>query len=180
MKTLLLTITFFQCLTLLFGQSSAKRVKLYDARIMLANGKLDHKTNLYLLTDSALFVTSRPILKSEILNYDYSTNRKLLIEDIETIKVRHRNSVGRGFLYGALSGLVLGALVGTIWQGTDESFTGLYYAFGIAFTMVPSSLIGGALGSINRKFHINQDFNNYQQARPKLADYTITHSLNTE
>lgn len=173
MKALLFTIAFFHCFTFLLGQSPSIKVKIYDAQIILIEGKLDQRVNLFELTDSAIFITNTSLLKSEIQHYDYSTNRILFPENIKLIKARQKGSVGKGLMYGAVSGVIIGTLLGASWTDTDQGNVGYSILIGIGFSIMPTTLIGGALGSINRKFHINQNYNTYQQLRPELEKYTI-------
>lgn len=101
-------------------------------------------------------------------------NKTIMIKDIKKLHFRKSNSESKGFLYGALAGFALGAIIGTL--GEDDSFPIPLLALAGGITLaVPGTLIGGLIGSAKVNFPINGNQNNYNMQRAKLEKYKYSY-----
>ena len=169
------------CLNSLNAQDTFQKIKIYRTWVSLNSEPFKIKGVLYEVKDSSILVSRSVVIQ------DYSTDRfeiaKLNINNIETIKTRRKNSIGKGVLIGAVSGLVVGVLIGLI-DGDDPPCTSgswicLRYTAGQKALMagVPLAVsgagIGALIGSIKVKIPINGNINNYNRNKNKLRKYTI-------
>ncbi|MCK4407749.1 MAG: hypothetical protein KAV44_08750 [Bacteroidales bacterium] len=169
------------CLNSLNAQDTFQKIKIYRTWVSLNSEPFKIKGVLYEVKDSSILVSRSVVIQ------DYSTDSfeiaKLNINNIETIKTRRKNSIGKGVLIGAVSGLVVGVLIGLI-DGDDPpcpsgSWICLRYTAGQKALMagVPLAVsgagIGALIGSIKVKIPINGNINNYNRNKNKLRKYTI-------
>ena len=95
-------------------------------------------------------------------------------ENINTVKIYRKGSVGRGLLIGFLSGAVIGIATGLI-SGDDDpnqwfSMTAGEKAFGGAVIFgAAGSAAGAIIGLIHKQFTINGKKERYQQMRGSMA-----------
>ncbi len=96
------------------------------------------------------------------------------LENINTVKIYKKGSVGRGLLIGFLSGAVIGIATGLI-SGDDPpnqwfSMSAGEKAFGGALIFGSMGAATGAvIGLIHKKFTINGNKEKYQQMRGSMA-----------
>ena len=98
--------------------------------------------------------------------------------NIETIKTRRNNNIGRGILIGTLTGFVCGGLLGLVsgddppdnlWPWTAEEKA---IIFGSSLAVCGAG-IGGGIGLIKVTIPINGSINNYNRSKIRLQDYSI-------
>ena len=169
------------CLNSLNAQDTIQMIKIYRTWVSLNREPFKIKGVLYEIKDSSILVSSSVVIQ------DYSTNRfkivKLNINNIETIKTRRKNSIGKGVLIGAVSGFVVGGLIGLI-DGDDPPcptdswfcmrFTAEEKALMAGVPLaVGGAVIGALIGSIKVKIPINGSINNYNRNKNKLKKYSI-------
>jgi hypothetical protein len=133
---------------------------------------------LYQVADSSILVSSS--LKRE----DYSTNNftvaSVNISDIEGITLREKGAAGKGAIFGAVSGLLVGVFVGgVIDDGTPSSGFQIISSGGlIAFFAGTGTLVGtgvGALLGASAKINIpiNRSMDKYEKKKSRLRRYAI-------
>jgi len=123
--------------------------------------------------------------EDHIVFSDFSTYKKeqINIPNLESLAFRKNGKVGKGILYGTLSGLVLGTIIGSVaappaddcgaFQGfCDLETTG--YIFGGAIIGAPvGALIGGLIGSAKIKIPINGNQQTYKSQLKELEKYSF-------
>ena len=146
MKTLLLIPVFL--LSALFtsqAQSpSSKHKRQYRTWISFQGDKVIKKGVLYETRDSSILILTTEI---EPESQDISNNNLATfdIKNINVIKVRRKNAIGRGILIGGITGAALGTLIGLTANNTAENDK---VEAGVSFTAtIASSLFFGAIGS---------------------------------
>ena len=107
MQSFLHIICILGFISSLLGQPLSNKFILFDAIIITNEGKIDHKVNLFQLSDSAIFITNSSLKKSHLLNHDFGSNRMIRIENIKTIKIRRKGAIRRGFTMGAMTGVLI-------------------------------------------------------------------------
>lgn len=141
--------------------------KIYKTWVSLNEEPFKIKGVLYELKDSSILVSNSVIIK------DYSTNRfetiNLHMNSIETIKTRRNNGIGRGVWIGAVSGFVIGGLVGLVGFPDDPLAAPFYCNIGAA----AGTGIGALVGSFKVKIPINGNINNYNKQKNKLRKYSL-------
>ena len=169
------------CLNSLNAQDTIQKIKIYRTWVSLNSEPFKIKGVLYEIKDSSILVSSSVVIQ------DYSTDKfeivKLHINNIETIKTRRNNNIGRGVLIGAITGFAVGSLIGLI-SGDDPpcpsgSWICFRYSAGEKALMagVPLAVggagIGALIGSIKVKIPINGSINSYNRNKNKLGEYPI-------
>lgn len=169
------------CLNSLNAQDTIQKIKIYRTWVSLNSEPFKIKGVLYEIKDSSILVSSSVVIQ------DYSIDRfevaNLHINNIETIKTRRKNNIGKGVLIGAVSGFVLGGLIGLI-SGDDPPctsgslicfrFTAEEKALGTGVPLaVGGAGIGSLIGSIKVKIPINGSINSYNRNKNKLREYSI-------
>jgi len=168
MKILKLTalLVIFLSTNFVYTQEKIKKVKVYKTWVSLMNESKIIGV-LYKLNDSSIFVT------------DIKTNvsKEIYIKDIQKIKIRRKNSIGRGALIGGATGLVAGGLLGLA-EGDDS---GGWFAmsaeekavgYGVFFSGVGAG-VGVLAGTIKKKFNINGSIDNYNKDKEELKEYVV-------
>ena len=176
-----ISLTVLCCLSTVNAQDTIQKNKIYRAWISLSSEPFKTKGILYEIKDSSILVTSPAFIK------DYSMDRseivQLNITNIETIRIRRKNSIGKGVLIGAVTGFAVGGLIGLI-SGNDppcdsQSFICLRYTAGEKALLagIPLSAggagIGALIGSIKVQIPINGNINNYTKNKNKLTEYSF-------
>ena len=169
------------CLNTVNAQDTIHKNKIYRTWISLNSEPFKTKGFLYDLKDSSILVTS------SIAIQDYSVDRsgivQLHINNIESIRTRRKNRVGKGVLIGAISGFAVGGLIGLI-SGDDppcdsHSLICIRYTAGEKAILagIPLSIggagIGALIGSVKVVIPINGSINNYNKKKDKLRGYTF-------
>jgi hypothetical protein len=182
MKTHLIKIIglfiFFQFLGVQSVNSQDQKLKTkYKTWLVTTPDIVTSKAHLYQLKDSSInFANSL-----YPLNPGFS--KEIEIRNIDVIKVRRKGRVFRGTLIGAVSGLVLGIVIGNAAVKTDEcddpcpslgisEEAGKILVVGLVGTVVGGS-IGAAIGSMKVSIPINGKQSKYQEQKIKLQKYLI-------
>jgi len=158
------------------AQHTNQRNKIYRTWVSLNTEPLKIKGFLYHTNDSSILVSNSKVIQ------EYSTERYEIAElhynNIETIKARRNNNIGRGVLIGTLSGFAFGGLLGLV-SGDDPPDTLWPWTAGEKAIVYGSSLavcgagIGGGIGLIKVTIPINGSFNNYNRNKTRLQEYSM-------
>lgn len=173
MKTLKLAALMIMILNVnfIYPQEKIKKVKIYKTWVSLMDESEIHGI-LYQLKDSSILVTNMKMEESQEID----------IKDIQKIKIRRKNSIGRGAIIGGASGLVVGGLIGYMNGDDEDSDNGLNFiamsaeekavSSGILF-MTLGAGTGILIGTIKKKFDINGNISNYNKNIQQLRKYVI-------
>lgn len=158
------------------AQDTIQKIKIYRTWVSLNSEPFKIKGVLYEIKDSSILVSSSVVIQ------DYSTDKfeivKLHINNINTIKTRRNNNIGRGILIGALTGFAVGGLTGLV-SGDDPPDSFWPWTAGEKAIIIGSSLavcgagIGGGIGLIKVRIPINGSINSYNRNKNKLVEYPI-------
>lgn len=177
-----LLLSYFYCLSA--QDDSAKfltvkdinRFKIYKTWISVFN---DSKINgiLYEVKDSSILV-SNSIMKQDYINGNFDLSQ-INYNRIDIVKIRAKNSVGKGTLIGALTGFAVGGMLGIL-SGDDDpeevyfASTAEQKAVGNAVVMSILGVgIGAIVGSIKVKIPIKGNMEDFNRSKNKLKKYTI-------
>lgn len=170
MKTLKLIALVVMILNMnfIYTQEKVQKVKNYKTWITL-NDESEIHGILYQLKDSSIVVT----------NTKTDGTQEIDIKDIQKIKIRRKNSIGRGAVIGGVSGLVVGGIVGYM-NGDDPDGISLFkmsaegkaVSSGILFMPLGAGT-GILIGTIKKKFDINGNVSNYNKNIQQLRKYVI-------
>ncbi len=111
-----------------------------------------------------------------ISNLKNIEKQRIYFNDIKIIKFRRKGEIGRGVLFGALTGFAVGGLIGLA-SGDDKGYL-INFTAGekglLAGTLltIPGAIIGGLLGSIKIKIPINGNTHNQ---KAKLLKYKLSY-----
>lgn len=156
----------------LFAQDTVLKREYYiKARVWETTGKMH---NLYLadINDTAVILSAKPIS----FRRSFTDANALNYQQIDIAVVKRRGSVGRGILFGSLSGMVLGGLVGAItYRKCDECIwdfgIGGDIAAGAILGTGSGALIGGVIGALAQKrFVIGGNKQKFDQLRLSVLD----------
>lgn len=111
-----------------------------------------------------------------ITNHSNQEKTEINFDNIKAIKFREKGIVGRGVLYGALSGFVFGGVIGFA-MGDDRpgpvSFTAQEKAISLGLGLaIPGALLGALAGSAKITIPINGNSKNQKE---KLMKYKFVH-----
>ena len=175
-KTIILAFFCIVAFSFLNAQETAPEKEIiYKTWIILNNEDLNKKGYLYELNDSSISIISNKSFES------YPTDNldliNLQVENINFIKTRRKNRIGRSMLGGALTGFAIGGLI-AISEGDDPSglmaFTAeekvLFYGVPLAGC---GTIIGSFCGSFKVNIPINGNLNIYNIKRNILREYTL-------
>jgi len=175
------TAIFF---VILFGFSAIKaqdtipKLKLYKSWIYMQQGKPYKIIGvLYEFKDSTILISNSFKIK------DYQSNnfetQEISIQNIKEIEFRKNNNVGKGAWIGALSGLVVGTILGYSMGDTKNSFNYLSFSaeqnaviWGVGFTFLGAA-VGAVIGSTTIQIPINGSMDNYKSNYDKLNNYGV-------
>jgi len=167
----------------LSAQDTTKKTKIYRTWISTNSEPFKVKGSLYKVNDSSVFVSNSLRL------LDYPANRDQLVElhleNINTIKIRRMNNIGKGALIGAISGFVVGGLIGYA-SGDDPPCTpppGAWFCWtttaeekavnlGVPLSIVGAGL-GALIGSAKIVIPINGNAYNFNKNKNELRKYSI-------
>jgi len=170
MKTLKLIVWLvFLCISSIYAQEKTQKIENYKTWVYLHKETLKIRCVLYKVKDSSILVT----------NIENGESQEIYIRDIQKIKIRKKNSIGKGALIGSVSGLVLGGAIGLI-EGDDPpdqwimSYTAEEKAVGYGVLLTPIGAgVGVLIGSIKKSFDINGKLENYKLNKQQLRKYAI-------
>jgi hypothetical protein len=191
---IILLINLSICLN---AQDTIRKVKIYRTWVSKMDKTTKTKGVLYEVKDSSILVTNSLIPEDYLSNNFYTINIHIIeaielhINNIETIKVRRKNSVGKGILIGLFSGFAAGALMGIV-DGDDpysRSSSGVFMGDLFQFTAeekiillgTPLAIIGAGIGawigSAKVIIPINGNIKVYKRNRKKLKKYSVKYYL---
>lgn len=149
--------------------------KMYKTWLTLKSEPFKSKGILYQSKESSILIA--PMVKNrQLISDKYIVDFQ--ISNIETIKLRRNNKIGKGILVGAITGLVTGGLIGLI-DGDDPP--GTWFAFsaeekatiGGVYLAVCGAGIGAIIGSIKIKIPINGSSEKYRKNKISLRGYSV-------
>ena len=148
--------------------------KMYKTWLTLNSEPFKSKGILYQSKESSILIV--PLVKNRQQISD-KTLIEFQIRNVETIKLRRKNKIGRDILVGAVTGLVTGGLMGFA-SGDDPpgwfSFSAEQKA---AMLGVPLSVfgagIGAIIGSVKIKIPINGSPEKYRKNKNNLRNYSV-------
>ena len=173
MLTLLLTLYLCKAFAVLpVADSLPKKFHKYDTKIVTSTeGK--QTGFLYHINDSTLQLTA------VMVSGKTAPSGKLLVQeykytDINTVKLKRHNSVGRGALFGGLIGIGTGIAAGLFegddpaeyWFGLTAGEKALGYGFSLGIAGAIVGLIVGAV--VHKKFTINGNREKFQAMKSNL------------
>jgi len=178
MKLLVLFFAAFVMTVKSYGQENNKKQKFYNTWISFTNDSLKLKGILYELQDSSIIISNSLLIK----NYpdgDFELT-KIYIHEIEILKTRRTKNIGRGILIGAVSGIVIGGMIGLIdgddppsmfsWSAGDKAtFFGVFLG-GIG------AVTGGTIGVVRVNFKINGNIQSYKSQKKKMQKYSLKYN----
>lgn len=149
--------------------------KVYVVRI---NNKLSNYSLGYLqaISDSSLTINSEPI------RYGVSSDGRLIsYNDIDRLTIHRKGSVGRGILFGALGGIVIGGIVGAI---TYTPCKNCFLDFGVGFNIIgggiiglfPCGIIGSIIGSKKHHYTVNRNKRDFDNMRSQMMEVYGVHT----
>ncbi len=162
--------------------------KWYKAAIKESNGQTHYGSLLY-LTDS---VTVLSISKTGNQQTNILQNQKAFpFQKVESIQLQRKGSVGRGMLWGGLSGALAGVIVGYM-SGDDKPVDNITFPIPqIRFTAaqkagflgvlggIGGTAIGGIIGAVTKKTFIiggkKENHDLYRQTVLEMANSGRTH-----
>jgi len=180
MKKLTVILIFFCCFYSLFAQKNTtedslittlpeKKIILYKIWIIYDWPKT-LKGTLYDINDSSI------IISNSYKKLDYVTGNLNLSEinykKIDQIKIKREYGFGRTILFSALSGLILGATIGSI-ENNSNIFDLPPYLFTGVLCGFAGAGLGTAFGNIKISIPINRSEENFKKNKDKLKKYTI-------
>jgi hypothetical protein len=179
--TILLFCTFYFFISNTPLHSQERDDKIRISKIWISgNLRYDIEGVLYSLTDSSVLV-SRSLVALDYKTNSFRTN-EILVKNIETIKVRKKNSIAIGAVSGFVSGLVLGIIIGYV-QGDDPEYSSPFqslsrtagqkaFIWGIPLSLAGAG-IGAGIGSIRVNFPIHGKVENFRTHKNTLNNYSI-------
>ena len=177
MKYLNIIVIIVLCsLKPLNAQDTTSKIKIYKTWISLTSEPFNISGVLYEVKDSSILVSSS--FKKEDYHSDSFEIVELQIRNIEEIKVRKKNNIGKGAWVGALFGLGVGGIIGMI-SGDDPPGSLISYSAADKAMMMGFSLavIGSGAGTLiglkKKKIPINGNLENYYFNKSKLKEYSI-------
>jgi len=183
---ILSTIYFILPYAAIAQQNDDQKVIIHKIWIDRYDIERTHKGVLYEVQDSSILVSNS--LFAEDYTYD---NTSIFVEvpvsNIETIRLRRKNNIGRGALISGLSGIGIGAISGWM-SGDDPPCDGCFIDFSMTAQAkararailfpFPFAIVGALAGSLKTKFKINGDMTNYQKYLSTLREKSVRVSEN--
>jgi hypothetical protein len=178
MKHILYILGFLLCsISSVKAQDTLKMHKIYRSVVYLNEKQSIIKGVFYDFDDSAILVSQSLVFKGR--SAYMSDIAELNITNISRIEFRKNGSIGRGFLFGALSGLALGGFLG--YMDGDSPPSQMFFSqtaeqkavfFGIPLGII-GALIGGQIGTIKVKIPINGSIKTFKDNQDRLKKYSF-------
>ncbi len=153
------------------AKDSNQKIKIFRTWVSLKSDPYKIKGVLYQIKDSSILVSNSANKK------DYSMGQfevvEIQISNIRKIKIRRKNSMVNGIWIGALSGFVVGGVLGLMSDDSDYMSSEATAIYGGAFFAAIGSGVGGLLGLIKIGIPINGSMDNYNISKDKLRKYSI-------
>jgi uncharacterized protein (TIGR02145 family) len=179
-KSWLIAVLVLSNLAVMHAQSTIPGPKkLYRTWVTVQGNTKKVKGALYEVRDSAI-VLSGSYEKTDYFKGKYNLT-KLDVRDIQAISVRRNNAVGRGILFGGLSGIVLGGVVGltaTVPGGDDKEQGAAKGVSAIVLSIMTGTIgamIGAALGPIRTQVSVNGSQLKFEKNMNKLSRRSLTY-----
>jgi hypothetical protein len=171
MKTvILIALMVICCINCLNAQDTINK-KIYRTWVSSIYEPFKAKGVLYDINDSSIFIANLDALK-------YPPTERLktvkidIIYNVNLIKTRRNNNIGKGILIGAVSGFALGAILGLSSQD-DEIFTSGQLALSMGGTLALFGIpIGAAIGAVKVKIPINGSIKTFHENSNRLKKYS--------
>ena len=170
MKTLKIAVlvVIFLSMNFVYTQEKVKKVKTYKTWVSLIDKSEIHGF-LYQLKDFSIIVT----------NTKTDGTQEIDIKDIQKVKIRRKNSIGRGAVIGGVSGLIVGGIVGYM-NGDDSDSISWFkmsaeekaVSTGVGFLPIGAG-VDILVGTAKKKFDINGNIDNYTKNKEELRKYVI-------
>ena len=182
MKKLLLIAVTLICIPFLLTaqEDTLQKSKIYKTWISFGD-RYNINGILYHTEDSSILV-AETLSKKDLLSGNYQIKKVSYnnFQNIQNIKVRKLNNVGRGALGGLLGGFITGAFIGII-SGDDPTNQIFAYSAEQKAIMGGVSLgilgagIGCLIGGIQIKIPINGSFVKFNENKSRLRKYSYIH-----
>lgn len=173
MKRISLTVMLLLSIGFQFISAQKQETKKWYRAWVYPNSDIPvAKGVLYQLGDSSIFLSSSPFQSSPTSKFN-----EINIHDIKMVKFRRKGRVGNKILIGAVSGFVVGGIIGLA-SGDDENCFICYSPGEKALMLgtllaIPGGLVGGIVGSLKVKIPINGNKETYGQRKRDLEEYLI-------
>jgi hypothetical protein len=198
MKKTIIGVGLLLCLTgNLTAQDSIPgilRKRIFKMTITMADGSVN-KGYLASLSDSVLSMSPFP-LPAQSGAYPQHPWQSFGYSQLQTVRLQRKSSLGRGILYGALTGLTVGVISGLV-QGNDPDktvqipnfFVGGYFNITVrgataleksivlgATGMLTGAIIGGIIGLLShKKFTLGGSRQRFLDMRSSVYDKIYLH-----
>lgn len=159
------------------AQNNYPKVKIFKTWVQLNGEPYKSIGVLYQLKDSSILI-SNSVLESDYYSNNFQVT-EFKIENIEKISLRRKGGIGKGVWIGALSGTVLGVIIGGASQGGGYDSYGMGLAGGVAGCFVGAGL-GALFGTIKLSIPIDGQLDNYYKNNKKLSRRSIKKNKNTK
>lgn len=175
-RTLIVSISLtFQLLSINFlhSQEILGKPTYYKVWIKMNEDPYKIKGTLYNLYDSHIIVKDFRSIQANTTNI--FPPKTIPIEQINSIKVREKNSVAVGILKGALLGFAAATFVTYIYYNESPEFWLERILVSVAAGVVgaiPGGIVGMFIGAIKIKIPINGNIDSYKTHRKKLCKYS--------
>lgn len=181
-KAVLIVLLFF---TFSAGQSQSKKQTVYRTQVTTHNGS-QLVGVLTQLGDSSLQFVPLTQFKKGQLSGD-PVLHTYPVKEIYSLRIRKKGAVARTALISGLVGFAVGAVVG--WMTYEDpcayssgGYFGCVDILGESGTIVAVGIsgaasgaaIGALAGSINKRYYLRGDFENYRQMRSDLSQYVYS------
>jgi len=137
----------------------------YKAWFESMDGSLKQKGFLVELKDSSIVFGTQQNLED------------IAVSNLQLLKFRKKNAIGKSLGYGALIGFGIGGLIGLA-SGDDKSgfirFTAEAKALGLGIIMsIPGAIVGATMGAPKVSIPIQGDLDTYNRQKEKLRKYSL-------
>jgi hypothetical protein len=174
-KIIYTLILFFIFLNIGWSQNATnnKKGKSYQVWISQIDSNQKLKGYLYKIGKDSITIKSSSINKRAEINYNY-----IRIENLNTIELRKKGKVYRGFILGGVIGFCTGGLLGLAGGDDDPDDFWAFKAeekaliFGTLLAL-PGTVIGGIAGAVKIKIPIRGSKTKFEQEKPNLEFYLV-------
>ena len=145
----------------------------YRTVVDLKNTSSSATGQLYQVLDSSIVLLQKKknVKRTESLKYSFLT---IKVSDIDELSIYNKGKFGRSVLHGFLIGASIGALIGLIGDGEEDSFTTgqAVVILGVGFGFVGSLIGVSASSSAEIWIPIKGDQKTYSKCHKILIDYS--------
>lgn len=179
-RNLILILLLFS-VARLFAQDSIQKNKISRIWVSLNIEPFKIEGTLYSVNDSSIVVSN--FKTSQDFKTNYFERLELNYAYIKEIKVRKRNSVANGVWIGALSGFVIGGIIGLLSEDDPPCPPNTFICIRMSqeskavAAMVPLTIsgagLGALMGTIKVKIYINGSKDQFYNHRSQLENYAL-------